>query len=116
MIYSKSITQLLEVIEETKKALILNVQLGRNIDESVIRASIRSGIHMVADRKDRDYSTIADKCYRMLETNAKGFEDLIIDHFSGGTDLADAACDHCKKIRGEDNPANIRAALKALQF
>ena len=114
--FSKSTREILMVVEETRKALILNVQLNRDINEAVLKESIRSAILTVSDRLNITDGTVADKCRRNLETNAEGFEELLIDHFSGGSALIDAVCSHCKMTVGEDNPADIRAALKALQF
>lgn len=114
--FSKSTTEILMVVEETKKALILNVQLGRDINEATVKESVRTAISTVADLLNLSDWTVAAQCHRNLETNTEGFEDLIIDHFSGGDALADAVCAHCKNIQGLDNPANIRAALKELQF
>lgn len=114
--FSKSTAEILMVVEETRKNLILNAQLGRDINEATMKEAIHMAISAVADAQGITESTVADKCRRNLETTAEGFETLIIDHFSGGTALADAVCAHCKTIRGEDNPADIRVALKKQQF
>ena len=114
--FSKSTTEILKVVEETRKTLILSAQLGRDIDEATVKEAVRTAISTAADYLGVTAWTVADQCHRKLETNTEGFENLIIDHFSGGDALADAVCAHCKMTIGEDNPANIRAALKALQF
>lgn len=114
--FSKSTTEILMVVEETRKNLILNTQLGRDINEATMKEAIRMAISAAAAIQGITESTVADKCRRNLETTAEGFEDLLIDHFSGGTALTEAVCAYCKTIRGEDNPADIRAALMKLQF
>ena len=113
--FSESTSHIIDVVKEIRSSLQLNIALGRELDEAGWKEIVRGAVKDVAAAKNVTVATVDAACQRNLELDAEGFELAVIDHFGGGDQLIKAVCSHCKNIRGEDNPADIRAALNEIR-
>lgn len=116
MSFSVTTQHIIDVVSSVRSDLQTRVLLNNDLTEEMIRNTINQAIASTAENAGITTSTVAAACQRNLELTAEGFEELICDHFAGGDELINTVIAHAKLATGNDNSADIRAALNDLRF